>query len=591
MTLPAPSSPLSSPPNQSILREASAIQEDVQYRPPKELPFELAQHVQTYFEEGLFTQAFSFLLSIIGNSASPLARLGPVTIPPPSQIALAATLAVHPTTTSRTSSREKWNQANAAIRLLRLVFTLVGPVNADFNTAFAFHKFDFRFTRRSDHRLDDEEDDASGDGDDVARKSDLNTPYARSQSLWTRAEDFWQLVGWAFNCACHPGIHATRWNHYQLLLEFLVDALEKDWQMRTTSENTSADESLLWQYIELSAGGHARARRILRAIFADGSRRSLSEFREIFPHELKDPEQEDGKIKKREVDVNIDQDIYGDYLAQDDLDVFDADDGDDAASTGTGASGRPPKRLRKRNRTPSSTGITPKTSAGSLRSAYTTDGEDAPASLATRLGDPSCLSLRLRLLRLLTHASSHQTLMSTSPTTFPDLEELYTLFVEFIRPLSLPVFAQIVLPTPSNPLEPTSLANLCEALLQRLLETSAPSIRSHVLLSEEKLEQEYLRFAASKNSVDANARVSVLLESLTRCLARIGDLKKTESLAWAARAGIERRIGRVADFAEKKGGSKKRQGDDAVAWEWLVESGERITRLIEGLPLGEREGA
>ncbi|KAH0829298.1 hypothetical protein FOPE_10334 [Fonsecaea pedrosoi] len=558
-----------------------------QYRPAKELPFELAQQVQTYFEEGLFTQAFSFLLSIIGNSASPLARLAPAIIPPPAQIALAATLAVHPTTTSGTNSREKWNQANAALRLLRLIQNLVGPVNADFNTAFSFRKFDSRVNRRSDHPFDDDEHDAGGgEGDRAAGASDLNTPYARSQSLWARAEDFWELVGWAFNCACHPGIYMTRWNHYQLLLGFLIDVLEEDWYIRSTSGDTTVDEALLWQYIELSGGGHGRARRILRAIFADGSPRSLSEFREVFPNELKESPREDVNLKKREVDVNIDQDIYGDYLGQDDLDILedgdDDDDDDDVASTGTGASGRPPKRARKRIQTPSSKGVTPKTSGGSLHSGYATDGEGSSTSLSTKLGGPSCVSLRLRLLKLLIHISSHQTLMATSPTTFPDLEDLYTNYVEFIRPLPVAAFAQIVLPHPSNPLELPSLTNVCERLLQQLLETSAPRYKSHVLLSGRKLEQEYLPFAASKNSVDANARISLLLESLTRCLVRAGELKKTKRLVQAARAGVERRISRVADSVEKKAGSKKRQGDEAVAWEWLVESGERIQKAIEG---------
>ncbi|OAP57151.1 hypothetical protein AYL99_07888 [Fonsecaea erecta] len=582
MTLPVRLSLQSSPHKESVPREreGSAIQGDVQYRPTKEISFELEQHVQIFLEEGLLTQAFDLLLSIVGNSVSALAPLHPVTIPPRSQIAVAATLAVHPTITSRTDSREKQNQANAALRLLRLINTLVGPVNADFASAFSFRKFDFRFTRRSPHRSIGEEGDAGGESDSVDGENEINTPYAHSQSLWTRAEDFWQLVGWAFNCACRPGVHAARWDHYQLLLEFLVDVLEEDWHIRNAAENSSADESLLWQYIELSTGGHARARRILRAIFADGSQRSLNEFREIFPNELKKPEKEHGKIKKREVDVNIYEDVFGDYEAEDDLDMFE-DDEDDAASAGTGASGWPRNRLRVRSRTPSSTRVTPKSSAGSLHSAYATDGENSPAS---RLGGPSCLALRLRLLRLLTYVASHPTLMSTSPTTFPDLDELNILFVEFIRPLSLPVFAQIVLPTPSNPLGPTSLADLCEALLQRLLESSAPSIRSHVLLSKSKLEQEYLPFAAAKDSVDANARVSVLLESLTRCLAQIGNLQRTRSLARAAAIGVKKRLCCVA---ENKGDGKKRQGDDDLAREWLLESGERLTRVIEKSGAGE----
>ena len=583
MALPVPSSPLSSPPpTQSISREASASQEGKQYRPTKELSFELAQHVQTYLEEGLFTQAFSFLLSITGNSVSSINRLGPVNIPPPSHLAVAATLAVHPITTTRTASREKWDQANSALRLLKLVNSLVGPVNANFTTAFHFRKFDFRFSRRSDKRIDNDEEEGQESAFD---DNDLNTTYARSHSLWTRAEDFWQLVGWVFNCACLPGVHAARWTHYRLLLEFLIDVLEKDWQMRTTGMSPSPEESLLWQYIELSAGGHARERRILRAVFADGSPRSLGEFRETFAHELKEPEKEAGTaIKKREVDVNIDQDVYGDYMGNDEEDLSDGggENCDDGMSTG---SGRPAKRLRTRRGTPSSRGVTPRSSTGSLRSAYTADGDGESSSSAHTLGDATSVALRLHLLRLLTYVASHPTLTATSPTTFPDLDDLLLLFVEFIRPLSLPIFAQIVLPSPSNPLDPATLTNLCEAILQRTLEHSAPSRKSHMLLSQKKLEEEYLQFAASKNSIDANARVSMLLEGLMRSLTSVNLLEKTKKLVQAVEKGVEKRAGRVADLVEKKGGKKKgkRQGEEVVAWEWLVESGQRMLKVVEVL--------
>ena len=579
MATPVPFSPLSSPPStQPISREASAPQRENQFHPTRELPFELSQHVQTYLEEGLFTQAFKFLISITSNSCSSKDRSGPITTPPPSHLAVAATLAVHPVTSTRTIEREKWNQANAALRLLKLVNKLVGPVNANFNTAFSFRKFESRFSRRDNQWGDDddaEDDNAFGD-------NELNTTYARSHSLWNRAEDFWQLVGWAFNCASLPGLHRARWKHYRLLLDFLIDVLGVDWSMRTNGDNQLPEESLLWQYIELSAGGHARQRRILRAIFADGSARSRGEFRGIFANELKHPKQEEEGIKKLEMQdhVNIDQDEYGDYLGQEDDDVSDrARDNDDAMSTG---SGRPAKRMRTRTRTASSGRVALRSSNSSLRSSYT-DGEgDTTSSSSQTLGDHSSISLRLRLLRLLTYVSSHETLTATSPTTFPDLEELFILFVEFIRPLSLPVFAQIVLPSHSNPFDPTTLTNLCEAILQRTLEQSAPSSRSLVLLSQAKLEEEYLPFAASKNSIDANARVSILLESLTRTLASVGVLKKSDLLSAAVEMGIDRRISKAADQTEKKKG-KKRQAEDAVAWEWLVESGQRLGKVVKDL--------
>jgi len=179
--------------------------------------------------------------------------------------------------------------------------------------------------------------------------------------------------------------------------------------------------------------------------------------------------------------------------------------------------------------------------------------------------------------------SSSDNLTATSPTTFPDLEELLILFVEFIRPLPLPTFARFVLPSPSNPLDPTALTNLCEAILQRTLEVSAPSRKSDVLLSQRKLEEEYLSFAASKNSIDANARISLLLESLTRSLANVGGLKKSELLTAAAEDGVERRVGNVTEKTDGKGRKKKRQGEEAIAWEWLVESGERILKVVKGL--------
>ncbi|KIW64863.1 hypothetical protein PV04_07168 [Phialophora macrospora] len=588
MAAPLRSSPLSSPPlTQPVSREASASQEGKQYRPTRELPFELAQHVQTYLEEGLFTQAFDTLLSVAGNNVSSANVSAPVPIPPVSHLALAATLAVHPSTTTRTNDREKWNQANSALRLLRLTYSLVGPVNAHFATAFSFRKFDVRFSRRTDAGASD--DDENAGSEKPLGEEDLNTTYARSNSLWARAEDFWQLVGWAFNCACLPGIYASRWIHYRLLLEFLVDALEIDWRIRTNGENPSPEESLLWQYIELATGGHARERRIIRAVFSDGGARAVAEFREIFAYELKEPKQEDGTAKKLEKQdhVNIDQDVYGDYLGQEDDDVSDgALDNGDAMST---RSGRPTKRLRTgtRTRTPSSKRVTPRSSNGSLRSAYTDGDGDTSSSAAPTLGDHSCVILRLRLLRLLTWVSAHETLTATSPTTFPDLQDLFILFVEFIRPLPLPVFARIVLPSPSHPFDATTLTSLCEAILQRTLEHSAPSRRSMVLLSQIKLEEEYLPFAASKNSVDANARVSILLESLTRTLASVGALKKTPRLLASVAEGAERRANNVADRAGQKGAKKekgkKRQGEEAVAWDWLVESGARISKLAEGL--------
>lgn len=599
------SSPLSSPPpDASFSRRSGGADGIKKYRLTKDLPFELAQHVQTYYEESLFTQAYTFLLSITGNSVSSINREAPITIPAAPHLALAVTVSVHPSFTTRTASREKWEQAQLALRLLRLVHQTVGPVNGNFLSAFSFRRYDARAFGRG-RFADDGDDDYDQTQNTGFPMYDLNTTYADSQSLWTRADDFWHVVGWAFNCACLPGIHAQRWRRYQVLLEFLLDVLETEWQIR--QQSNSAEESLIWHYIELAAGGHARQRRNLRAIFADGSTRSTNEFRPIFANELKEPatDKEGGGVKKREVDVNIDQEVFGDYLLQDESD--DSDEGE--SQNAMRGPGRPSKRTR--TRTPSSRRVTPRGSKGSLRSEYETGDEtlshssSTTASVSANLGDHESLNLRLRLLSLLTHISSHPTLTSTSPTTFPDLEDLFTLFVEFIKPLPLPIFAHFVLPTPtpSNPdgiLTLQTTMTLAEFLLQRLLEASAPSIRSHVLLSRAKLETEYLPFAAGKNTADANARVSILLESLTRCLIAVdpvGLTGGTEELLTAVRTGVHRRLTRVVDAggsgsgtaakrkAKGAGGAGGDGGDEASSW--LIESGDRLADLVRSAAAGD----
>lgn len=515
-------------------------------------------------------------------------------IPSPPHLSLAATISVHPLFTTRTTSRDKWNQANSALQLLTIILKTAGPANADFATAFTFRKYDSRPPQ-----------DRTPEQVPVRKKltfdPEPDTQYAQDDSLWSQADDFWNLIGWAFNCACLPGaIYAQRWNAYSQLLSFLLDVLESDWSLR--DQNHVPEESLLWQYIELGGGNH---RRILRAIFANGAPPSTNEFRPIFDNETKGPISHDLASQKRKGDVNIDQEIYGDYLMQDESDGSpdEANDrGGDLPRASRGP-GRPSKRIR--TRTPSSRRLTPRNSSGSLRSQHA-NGDDAITSGAkshttpSTLGDSLCLSLRIRLLAMLTYISSHPTLTATSPTTFPDLEDLLTLFVEFIKPLPLPVFAYFVLPQPvphadsrNLHLQPILHLTLLEALLQRTLEPSAPSIRSNALISTRKLETEYLPFAAAKNSVDANARVSILLEGLMRRMVQMGIVDVAagaQGLTAAVDEGVQRRLGRVKDAPR---GAKSGQGAKAndvasgdEAWSWLTDSGLRLQMAVRDLYIG-----
>ncbi len=567
------SSPLSEPPSSDNAFRSITNGVDVrQYRPTRELPYELAQHVQTYYEETLFTQAFDFLTSVVSNSISPVNTSAPVLLPSPPHLALAATMSIHPGLTTRTAVREKWNQANAALRLLRLVLNTAGPINANFCEAFRFTKYDGRTSRLSGGG-------GYSDEDEDSANTVLRSRYATTESIFTRVDDFWAIIGWAFNCSCLPDMYASRWTHYELFLSFMCDVLEMDWHMRSTANNT--EESLIWQFVELASGGHARARRMIRAIFADGSARSLSEFREIFHNELNPPRDEASKYKSRTVDVNIDKDEFGDYLAPNESDVSD-DDSKTLANT------RASKRAR--TRTPSR-----RTSNESLRSNY--DESDSTAPPSRSLGPPSALRLRIRLLHLLSHISSHPTLLSTSPTTFPDLDDLYTLFVEFIKPLPLPTFSQILSPgTVADCLSMDAASTLGEMVLMRILESDAPAVRDESYLTVQKLCRCYLPWAGRGGTVVEQAKVGVCCAGLLRRCWAVGMLERMEGgvnrevLIAKVEEGIQRREERAREYINRRregkkgrGSGKEKEREEDEAMRWLKGTGNRMRMVLKSV--------
>jgi hypothetical protein len=391
--------------------------------------------------------------------------------------------------------------------VLKLVHETVGPIQGKFVDAFSFTRFDNGQYGRSGENNNDEENERE--------TAPFRTRFATTDSIFTRVDDFWALVGWAFNCSCLPDMYQSRWTHYELLLTFFLDVLETDWQLHFAAN--TCEESLIWNFIELGSGGFWRGRRILRAVFADGGSRSLNEFREVFHNELKLPKSEEDKYKKRTTAVDIDKDEFGDYLGAEDSDDSASDPEIDTADT------HPSKRIRRRTPTRRRSA---RSSTDSLRSNY--EEGAVPASQTTETpGPPSSLRLRLRLLQLLSDVSSHQDLFSTSPTTFPDVIDLYTLFVEFIKPLPLPIFTQIICPcTAVDALSDDAASTLSEMMLQRMLESSAPSESDEDYLTLGKFIRCYAPFAAGgKGDVEAQARVSIVLEGMLRRCARAGMLR------------------------------------------------------------------
>ena len=549
------SSPLSSLPNSQLPPPSTPLQHKA-YRPACALPFELNSHITIYFEEALYTQAFALLQSLVSSSAH-TDICQPTFVPSPTHLALASTLTVHPALTTRTTSEEKWSQADSALRLLRLVIQVVGPVNADSKNAFKFLRFEFGSTRNNGgHILRNTE--RRGATESKSRIDDvrIENQYAQGESLYSRAQDFWHVAGWAFNCS---KLHPKRWERWLLWLDWMITLLEDDWHER--ERETDLKGSLICLYISHASGGHGRSRRILRSIFANGTPKAINEFGEVFRNELKEPKKDGAeKIKKREVDVDVEAEVYGDYMAKDD------DDHSEDEANGRAFA----KRMRTRE--PSLRRLTPKPSTSSLNSGFDEDeevGEDG----ASVMGGMESLRLRVRLLQLLSGVSVKL------PDVFETGDELYTMFVEFIRPLPLSTFQAIISPSAvPGTLSTDAQTTLCEFLLTRsLLEAAAPDT-AEPYLRQSKMEECYLPFAATSSSVTDNAKVSLCLETLLRHLLLAGKLTARPALEFAIHEGIQNRCEKASDVVKKRASARRRA---EVAWAWLLESGERLTDILK----------
>lgn len=474
----------------------------------------------------------------------------------------------------------------------------MGPVTANFDTAFTFTHFETSRQGNRRRRAAAAADDSSNN--DPAKNENLedeakplNLDLGQSSAVWSRAEDFWHAVGWAFNCSV---LHARRWERWRLWLEFMCEVLEDDWNERmrrveheerdieggnggSTSKQKkrrqrALQESLVFRYIEGESVGLGRNRRILRAIFADGSGGSVNEFREVFHNELKELKRDQGNnVKKREAEVNIDEEQYGDYLTRDDdeEEEEEADNTSNAkANDNNDTTERPrrPKRTRRGTRnTEQSTSTTTTTQTTAAANNFSIHG-----GLSLLGGLPS-LALRQRLLHLLSVVSE------SLPQSFIPLEELYHLFVENIRHLPLPIYQAFLSPSALPYFSAAAQTTLCECLLFRLRESGAPDTDEEYL-NQTKLEQCFLPYAAGNAGVVDNVRMSIALEALLVLLAESGLLAVTGDLKEAVQEGILARVERAQDEVRR---NQIRRHTEDIEWCWLIESGERILFLVNDL--------
>ena len=526
-----------------------------QYRKAKPLPVLVLDHCTDTLEEQLYSQSLSLLLSCLtsGEGSSVEAQ-----IPPPQYLALAATLLVHPSLTTRTTASDKHAAADHALKYLRHVNSLLGPQESGLDKAFRFEGGNSVRGKRTKFRVPDVAIDPEGEQSDRIRLA-----YIDKESLWTNAEDFWCVVGWAFNCSV---AYPARWERWKLLLGLMLDVLEDDLEARlpeatrtyieygsTEAVRKVLQNSMLSQYLSPIGEGRNNKRRLMRAVLADGTPKSVSEFPEIWRHETKPPKQkQDVRLsKKRKLD--LENNDFGDYY-------------DHSSEESPGTSTR-------RSRSTTALPTAQPSRAGSNASDESDSDPDEPPSPPgiETYGGIESLHLRQRILALLTLFSTK------NPDAFLDTEDLFDLYTEFLRPLPLPVFQQFVLP--AKPwLGRNSQASLNQMLLRPLLVATAPPYRENALTQRE-FEVHYARFAANSTGAVDNGKVGLLVEGLMRLLWKCGKLEATEKLRGLVRQGVEARRERVAFDGRRKVGVKRKVEEEAgVVMEC---SAERMLMLLE----------
>lgn len=516
------------------------------------VPATLLDRCTICMEEQLFSQGFSLLTSVLHAG---LDTNAPACIPPPPHLALASTLSVHPSMTTRTDDQDKHAAANAALRYLRDVVAVVGVEHAAIRDALQYGTPPAVRSDRSS-RAKTRRSNAGQASDDEVESGNMRSKYIEGQSIAENAQDFWAVVGWAFNCSVR---HKARWARWREWLELMLDVLEEDLERYSAGGHKSPElaNSLMAQYMSIVGAGRNNKRRVMRAVLADGDARSMAEFGEIWKNETRPVKKKEELLGSKRRKLDLDNDDYGDYLDNE-------SEEDEQNRTRISRSRTAPMRRQSRTPAPSSTVEDEDDDDITLETA---SGGDA----ITEYGGMDSIRLRQRFLRLFTNFSL------VAPNLFVDTEELFAIYTEFIRPLPLSIFQQFALPL-RRYLSPNLQASLNEMLFRPLLGTTSAT----GLIDQAEFERSFATSAATSTSATDNAKVSLLTESMLRALWTTGTLTPDLSqLKVLVEQGVKLRHDKVAGNGRRKTGKTADAEDEARLV--LEHSGQRMMVLLNAL--------
>ena len=491
-------------------------------------------------------------------------------IPPPAQIALLSTLTIHPLYTSRAPERTHLHVATQSTAYLRGLLNVVGPISANLRAAFKFSGGDRSKGRGRTYNSSSDDD---SDSDCIGLK------YAAEQSIWRRAPDFWAILGWAFRCAFS---YPHRWKYWRLWLEYMVDALESDWDERFKideedhkrlelqrgspmgdCEYPSLHQSLLALYLDdLHNDRKQPLREVMRALMAFTDVDSSADtpfFKEIFSNETTIGPRKNKRKRAQAVDLENDQ--FGDYFDRID-DDFGSEDEDEMAVD------PPTAEPRKQTR----------------RGGGQSSKQAPPFRLST--GVVESIPLRLRLFRLLSAATV------TIPKKFAPVNDLYEKIADRIRGLPLPTF-KLFVESHANLLPEEVYISLLRKIIEGLLPESGrgaskrpdpghvdKEIDERNGISVLMLEKCFLPFASDRVTAEENAKLSLILEQMLWYLYNYAEsnVECTEELRSAVEKGIKAREDKI-----RKKGAAAGKGDEKFAKAALERSARNLRVLLDVL--------
>ncbi|KFY52980.1 hypothetical protein V496_08014 [Pseudogymnoascus sp. VKM F-4515 (FW-2607)] len=266
--------------------------------------FALLENIKIYFEENLPNDSIDLLHHLLVSGKRTTAPKGSrrnSVLPPPSYLDLISTFPVHPRHTTHAKSRDDHQPAINAMGYLQLLPAMVSVKDSGMGQTFRFDEARSSEVQRWERGTKRKARVALEGSETVAFDDVINHPLARD-GVWTQAKDFWHVVGWAINCGVW---HWRRWEYWQLWLEFMLSVMERDVEERTAlrDEGEEGDagrleESIMGRFLLLNGPEEGRQvwKRAAKAIFADGSERSMNEFPPVWRDETREPKEDEMEV-------------------------------------------------------------------------------------------------------------------------------------------------------------------------------------------------------------------------------------------------------------------------------------------------------